>query len=377
MPRQPQRRRYRELTNLLVTRRSGLRPGGSGISAGHGAAGNGLRQRDVAELASVSERYYAQFERGQVARPSAQFVDAVARALQMEEAQRSTLHVLARGDDPPPAIQIAAGTPRVPPPLHELVRTLAPNPAAIMDETWTLLTRNQGISEWFGDCGDIAAAGKANMVLYLFSPEAEQRVVNLHDERRAVVAAFRYQYARHLADPRFDAVVARLLAADEEARDLWQGYVLAAPALVHQHRIRHPQHGVVRLDGVLASLPGRLWLIALMLPQRFAAPPRPLLPSARWADATGVQPGPRRPRIPGIAGGLSGQRPAARRAACSSHITCGCRRQAASLFSATARFPAASGTLPGDRSGTAQMPRGPARRSHRQPLPHHEMMLAA
>jgi transcriptional regulator with XRE-family HTH domain len=285
VPPQPQPRRNRELTNLLVTRRSKLRPEGLAISAGRGAE-SGLRQRDVAGLAAVSERYYAQFERGQVAHPSPQLLDAVARALQMGEAERSTLYVLARGDEPPPAISATAGPLRVRPPLQELVRRLAPNPAAIMDETWTLLTLNRAVTEWFGECSDIAVAGKANVVLYLFTPEAEQRVINLGGERRAAVAGLRYQYARHLANPRFDAVVARLLAASAEARALWQEYALAAPPLVHRHQICHPQHGVVQLDGVLTSLPGRLWLIAMMLPQRFAAPPRSHLPPARWGEGS-------------------------------------------------------------------------------------------
>jgi transcriptional regulator with XRE-family HTH domain len=264
-------RRYRELTNLLVTRRSGLSRETSMSGAGPGGTWTGLRQRDVADLASVSERYYAQFERGQVAHPSAQFLDAVAGALQMSEAERSTLHVLACGDEPQAPVYAMGGTPQVQPPLRELVRRLAPNPAAIMDETWTLLVQNQGITEWFGSCGD-GADGGGNLVLYLFSPDAQQRVANLPEERRAAVATLRYQYARHLANPRFDDVVARLLAASEEARGLWNAYVLAAPSLVHYHRVRHPQHGTVRLDGLLTSLQDRLWLITLMLPQRLAVP---------------------------------------------------------------------------------------------------------
>jgi transcriptional regulator with XRE-family HTH domain len=264
-------RRHRELTNLLVTRRSGLSRETSPSSAGPEVTWNGLRQRDVAELASVSERYYAQFERGQVANPSAQFLDAVAGALQMSEAERSTLHVLACGEEPKPASDAMTETPQVQPPLQDLVHRLAPNPAAIMDETWTLLVQNQGITEWFGSCGDVAGV-PGNLVLYLFSPDAQQRVVNLPDERRAAVATLHYQYARHLANPRFDDVVARLLAASEEARGLWSAYVLAAPPLVHYHQVRHPRHGTVRLDGLLTSLQDRLWLITLMLPQQLAVP---------------------------------------------------------------------------------------------------------
>jgi hypothetical protein len=80
------------------------------------------------------------------------------------------------------------------------------------------------------------------MVLYLFTLEADERVINLRGERRVVVAGLHYQYARHPADPRFDAVIARL-ATNGEVRALWQEYALAAPHLVHRHQIRHPQHG--------------------------------------------------------------------------------------------------------------------------------------
>jgi transcriptional regulator with XRE-family HTH domain len=65
-----------------------------------GGRRGGLRQEDVATLAGLSLRRYAAFERGEFTPPPG-VVDQVAAALQMSDAERSALHVLAAGQDPP------------------------------------------------------------------------------------------------------------------------------------------------------------------------------------------------------------------------------------------------------------------------------------
>ena len=52
----------------------------------------GLRRSEVAALAGMSVEYYAQLERGALARVSAGVLDALARALQLDDAER--VHLL-------------------------------------------------------------------------------------------------------------------------------------------------------------------------------------------------------------------------------------------------------------------------------------------
>src|SRR5260370_24911440 len=87
-------RRGAELTGLLrACRPRRARPAPDGNRAG-------LRQEDAADLAGLSVRRYAAFERGEIASPLPEMVESVASALRMTMAERSALHILATGHDP-------------------------------------------------------------------------------------------------------------------------------------------------------------------------------------------------------------------------------------------------------------------------------------
>lgn len=63
----------------------------------------GLRRAEAAVLANVSVEYYARLERGNLAGVSDAVLDAVARALQLDEAERAHLFDLARTANRAPA----------------------------------------------------------------------------------------------------------------------------------------------------------------------------------------------------------------------------------------------------------------------------------
>src|SRR5579862_1288105 len=56
----------------------------------------GLRREELATLAGISADYYLRLEQGRDHRPSAQVIDALARALQLDEDATAHLHSLAR-----------------------------------------------------------------------------------------------------------------------------------------------------------------------------------------------------------------------------------------------------------------------------------------
>ena len=59
----------------------------------------GLRRGEVAALAGVSVEYYSKLERGAIAGVSASVLDAIARALQLDDAERAHLFHLAHAAD--------------------------------------------------------------------------------------------------------------------------------------------------------------------------------------------------------------------------------------------------------------------------------------
>jgi len=93
-----QREQVRE---FLTTRRARLTPelAGLGTHRGHRRVA-GLRRGEVADLAGVSVEYYSRLERGDLREASPEVLDAIAGALQMDEAEHSHLLDLARAAGP-------------------------------------------------------------------------------------------------------------------------------------------------------------------------------------------------------------------------------------------------------------------------------------
>src|SRR3954451_14736532 len=90
-----------EVKAFLSTRRAKLTPEQAGLA--HYSRNRrvpGLRRSEVADLAGVSVEYYSQLERGDLSGVSESVLDALARALQLDEAERVHLADLARAAGP-------------------------------------------------------------------------------------------------------------------------------------------------------------------------------------------------------------------------------------------------------------------------------------
>jgi len=88
-----------EVRAFLTSRRGKLTPEAAGLPAGSKRRVTGLRRGEVAQLAGVSVEYYARLERGAVGGASASVLDAIARALQLDDTERAHLLDLARAAD--------------------------------------------------------------------------------------------------------------------------------------------------------------------------------------------------------------------------------------------------------------------------------------
>src|SRR5437870_1083655 len=86
------------MREFLSTRRDRVTPEQAGLPnyGGDRRRVPGLRREEVALLAGVSTDYYTRLERGNATGVSDSVVDGVARALQLDEAERSHLYDLIR-----------------------------------------------------------------------------------------------------------------------------------------------------------------------------------------------------------------------------------------------------------------------------------------
>lgn len=89
-----------EVREFLVSRRARVTPDQVGLPAGGNRRVAGLRRSEVATLAGVSVEYYTKLERGAISGASPEVLDALAKALRLDEAERAHLFDLAHAASP-------------------------------------------------------------------------------------------------------------------------------------------------------------------------------------------------------------------------------------------------------------------------------------
>ena len=88
-----------EVREFLTTRRARITPDQAGLPSTGPRRVPGLRRSEVATIAGLSVEYYAKLERGQIAGASTGVLEALARALQLDDTERAHLFDLARAAD--------------------------------------------------------------------------------------------------------------------------------------------------------------------------------------------------------------------------------------------------------------------------------------
>lgn len=89
-----------DISEFLATRRARITPEQAGLPSYGKRRVPGLRREEVASLAGVSVDYYRRLERGQISGVSDLVLEALARALQLDEAEHAHLFDLARATSP-------------------------------------------------------------------------------------------------------------------------------------------------------------------------------------------------------------------------------------------------------------------------------------
>ncbi|MEU6428564.1 helix-turn-helix transcriptional regulator [Microbispora sp. NPDC046973] len=155
-----------EVREFLVSRRAKITPERAGLPAGTRRRVPGLRRSEVAALADVSVEYYAKLERGNLAGVSPGVLEAVARALQLDDAERAHLLNLA---------QAADGSDALARPRQRATRQWAPHRSL----QWTLDAITAGPAFVRNGRMDLLAANRLARALYCDFYTTGQRPPNL------------------------------------------------------------------------------------------------------------------------------------------------------------------------------------------------------
>jgi transcriptional regulator with XRE-family HTH domain len=131
-----------EIRDFLATRRAKITPEQVGLPAGDRRRVPGLRREEVAVLAGVSTDWYIRLEKGHISGVSDDVLAAVARALQLTEAERDYLFNLARAARPSRTPRLRPKT-RVPPSLQRVLDSMTGTAAFIRNGRLDILASNQ------------------------------------------------------------------------------------------------------------------------------------------------------------------------------------------------------------------------------------------
>jgi transcriptional regulator with XRE-family HTH domain len=234
--------RREELADFLRTRRAAVTPDQVGLPSTGRRRTPGLRREEVAQLAGVGLSWYTWLEQGRDVRPSPQVLDALARALRLDAAERAHLFHLARVEIPLPA---AEDYPReAPPELAEFVAALEPHVAYVTNPPADLLTWNRAAAVAMTDFG-LLPPGRRNLLWLLFTDPRMRTSSTWEDTARRNLARFRAEHARRIGDATFTERIAELTAASPEFAAWWPKHeVLAEQSgtkLAGQYRLHHLQ----------------------------------------------------------------------------------------------------------------------------------------
>ncbi|MET0764387.1 MAG: helix-turn-helix transcriptional regulator [Blastococcus sp.] len=231
-----------EVKAFLSTRRAKISPEQAGLA--HYSRNRrvpGLRRSEVADLAGVSVEYYARLERGNLAGVSESVLDALARALQLDEAERVHLADLARAAAPAARTRRTPTTQQVRPSLARILAGMTEIPAIVNSGTLDLLTANPLGRALFAPVLADPARPVNHARFCFLDPRAHDFWLDWDRAADDSVAALRLQAGRDPYDRRLTDLVGELSTRSDAVRVRWAAHDVR----LHRTGVKSFHHPVV------------------------------------------------------------------------------------------------------------------------------------
>jgi transcriptional regulator with XRE-family HTH domain len=187
----------------------------------------GLRREEVAVLAGISVPYYTRIERGDVNGVSDSVLDALAGALQLDEAERAHLFDLARALNPTTRPRRRRTAKRsVRPSVQHLLDAISGAPALVHNTRLDNLAANQlGYALYCDLFIKAAGPGPVNSARYVFmDPGARDFYIDWNRAAGDVVAILRSAAGRDPYDREISHLVGELSTQSDEFRTRWAAH---------------------------------------------------------------------------------------------------------------------------------------------------------
>jgi transcriptional regulator with XRE-family HTH domain len=228
------------LGEYLRARRALVRPEDAGLPDSGRRRVSGLRREELAMLAGISPDYYLRLEQGRNHNPSPEVVDALARALNLDETATTYLHAISRPNAPRRqswAGELASRS------IEQLIASWPTTPAYVQGRYLDVLAANTMASAL---APTILTPG-VNIVRATFlDPEVRNLISDWEAAALGAVARLRGLVGADVRDPNLAQLVDELSTSSEEFRHLWARHDVDAVTL-RSRTINHPFVGPIRL----------------------------------------------------------------------------------------------------------------------------------
>lgn len=248
----------KDVQDFLASRRARLTPEQAGLpSYGGKRRVPGLRREEVALLAGLSVDYYARLERGNLAGASESVLEAVARALHLDDAERQHLLDLARhtGTSAPRAARRKPAAPAPRPAVISILDGMTTVPAYVRTSRMEILAANDLCRALYGGVLD-ADRLPLNLARYLFlDPHSRGFFLDWDHVADDQVGALRVQAGRSPLDKALSDLIGELSTRSDEFVTRWARQNVRLHR-TSRKRLHNRVVGDIELTGNALELPG-------------------------------------------------------------------------------------------------------------------------
>ena len=243
-----------DIRDFLASRRARITPEQAGLLPGGGRRRvPGLRREEVAVLAGVSTEWYTRLEKGHIAGVSEDVLEAVARALQLDEAERTYLFDLARAARPTRTPQ-RRNRAQIQPPVQWMLDSMTGSAAFVANGRLDIVAANPLGRALHSPLFD-PPGRQANFARFQFlDPRAGDFYPDWEGAANITVALLRAEAGRYPHDTQLRELVGELSTVSEEFRTRWAAHNVR----IHHNgakSFRHPVVGPLDLGYYTLDLP--------------------------------------------------------------------------------------------------------------------------
>ncbi|MCG7202290.1 helix-turn-helix transcriptional regulator [Streptomyces arenae] len=242
-----------DIRTFLTSRRARITPKEAGLpDFGGRRQVAGLRRSEVAQLAAISVEYYTRIERGNVGGVSEDILNALARALRLDDVERAHLAALVRAANNPHRIPDRdGGTNHVRPSLQQILDAMTGAAAFVRNAHLDILATNALARALYTEALD-SAEQPPNLARFVFrDPRARRFYRDWERIAHDAVGSLRTEAARTPADT---DLIDELTTHSEEFAQRWDDHDVEYYRSGRQ-RFHHPDVGDLDLDYDALEIP--------------------------------------------------------------------------------------------------------------------------